>query len=86
MTEPVTITVYSRENCHLCGVALNRIASVSEETAIAVDIEEIQIDDDPALEAEYGERVPVGYVDGELEFTYTVDTDALAATLRTAVE
>mgnify|MGYP002760344158 CR=1 FL=1 len=86
MSEPVTIKGYSRENCHLCGVARNRIASVSEETAIAVDIEEIQIDDDPALEAEYGERVPVGYVDGELEFTYTVDTDALAATLRTAVE
>ena len=85
MTESAEITVYSRENCHLCGVALNRIESVSEETGIDVDIEEIQIDDDPELEAEYGERVPVVYVDSELEFTYTVDTDELAATLRAAV-
>lgn len=86
MSEPVGITVYSRNNCHLCGVALNRIESVSAEMGVAVDIEEIQIDDDPELEAEYGDRVPVVYVDDTLEFTYTVDTDALAATLRTAAE
>ena len=86
MTAPVEITVYSRENCHLCGVALNRIESVSEETEIAVDIEEVQIDDDPELEAEYGERVPVVFVDGDLEFTYTVDTDEFAAMLRAAVD
>ncbi|MFQ3476603.1 glutaredoxin family protein [Halonotius sp. F2-221B] len=86
MAEPVEITVYSRENCHLCGVALNRIESISEETGVAVDIEEIRIDDDPELEAEYGERVPVVYVDDELAFTYTVDTDALASILRTAVD
>ena len=86
MTAPVKITVYSRENCHLCGVALNRIESISEETEIAVDIEEVQIDDDPDLEAEYGERVPVVFVDGDLEFTYTVDTDEFAAKLRAAVD
>ena len=86
MTPPVSITVYSRENCHLCGVALNRIESVSEETGVAVDIEEIQIDDDPELEAEYGDRVPVVFVDGALEFTYTVDTGEFAARLRAAVD
>ncbi|TQQ79609.1 glutaredoxin family protein [Halonotius roseus] len=86
MAEPVDITVYSRENCHLCGVALQRIESVSEETGISVDIEEIQIDDDPELEAEYGERVPVVYIDDELEFTYTVDTDELAAILKAVDE
>ena len=86
MAEPVDITVYSRENCHLCGVALQRIESVSEETEIGVDIEEIQIDDDPELEAEYGERVPVVYIDDDLEFTYTVDTDELAAILKAVDE
>ena len=86
MAEPVDITVYSRENCHLCGVALNRIESVSEETGIAVDIEEIQIDDNPELEAEYGDRVPVVYIDDELEFTYTVDTDELATILKAVDE
>jgi len=86
MAEPVDITVYSRENCHLCGVALNRIESVSEETGVAVDIEEIQIDGDPALEAEYGERVPVVFVDGDLAFTYTVDTGEFAEILRAAID
>jgi len=86
MAEPVDITVYSRENCHLCGVALNRIESVSEETGVAVDIEEIQIDGDPALEADYGDRVPVVFVDDNLEFTYTVDTDEFASMLRAAVD
>ena len=86
MVETVDITVYSRENCHLCGIALNRIESVSEETGVAVDIEEIQIDGDPALEADYGDRVPVVFVDGDLEFTYTVDTDEFASMLRAAVD
>ena len=86
MTAPVEITVYSRENCHLCGVALNRIKSVCEETKIDVDITEIQIDDDPKLESEYGERVPVVYVDSELEFTYTVESERLTAILRVATD
>jgi len=86
MAEPVDITVYSRENCHLCGVALNRIESVSEETGVAVDIEEIQIDGDPALEAEYGERVPVVFVDGDLAFTYTVDTGEFASIIQSPVD
>jgi len=84
MAEPVEITVYSRENCHLCGVALQRIETVSEDTGVAVDVTEIEIDDDPELEAEYGERVPVVYIEGDLEFTYTVDTDELAATLESS--
>jgi len=84
MAEPVEITVYSRENCHLCGVALQRIETVSADTGVAVDVTEIEIDDDPELEAEYGERVPVVYIEGDLEFTYTVDTDELAATLESS--
>ena len=84
MAEPVAITVYSRENCHLCGVALQRIETVSEDTGVAVDVTEIEIDNDPELEAEYGDRVPVVYIEGDLEFTYTVDTDELAATLESS--
>ncbi|TQQ79918.1 glutaredoxin family protein [Halonotius terrestris] len=84
MAEPVEITVYSRENCHLCGVALQRIETVSEETDVPVDVTEIEIDDDPELETDYGERVPVVLIEGEEAFTYTVDTEELAARLKTA--
>jgi Glutaredoxin-like domain (DUF836). len=84
MTQPVDITVYSREDCHLCAVAVSRIETVSDDTEVAVDVTEIEIDDDPDLEEEYGDRVPVVYIEGDLEFTYTVDTDELATTLETA--
>jgi glutaredoxin len=84
MGEPVDITVYSREECHLCAVARSRLDSVSAETGVPVDVTEIHIDDEPELEAEYGDRVPVVFIEGDLEFTYTVDEDKLATTLATA--
>ena len=83
MSEPVDITVYSREDCHLCAAALSRIDEVSDETAVAVDVTELEIDDDPELEAEYGDSVPVVFVEGDREFEYTVDTDELAQVLKT---
>jgi len=84
MSEPVDITVYSREDCHLCAVALSRIETVSDETGVAVDVTEIEIDGDPELEAEYGDSVPVVFIEGDRAFEYTVDTDELAQTLKTA--
>jgi len=84
MSEPVDITVYSREDCHLCAVALSRIETVSDETGVAVDVTEIEIDGDPELEAEYGDSVPVVFIEGDRAFEYTVDTDDLARTLKTA--
>jgi glutaredoxin len=83
MSEPVDITVYSREDCHLCAVALSRIDEVSDETGVVVDVTEIEIDDDPELEAEYGDSVPVVFVEGDRVFEYTVDTDELAQVLKT---
>lgn len=83
MSEPVDITVYSREDCHLCAVALSRIDEGSDETGVAVDVTEIEIDDDPELEAEYGDSVPVVFIEGDREFEYTVDTDELAQILKT---
>lgn len=84
MSDPVDLTVYSREDCHLCAVALSRIETVSDETGVAVDVTEIEVDDDPELEAEYGDSVPVVFIEGDRAFEYTVDTDELARALKTA--
>ncbi|ERH05470.1 MAG: glutaredoxin-like domain (DUF836), partial [Halonotius sp. J07HN4] len=46
------------------------------------DVTEIKIDDDPELEAEYGDSVPVVFIEGDREFDYTVDTDELAQVLK----
>jgi hypothetical protein len=48
------ITLYQRDDCHLCDLALALLAQ-----ARAPDFESVFIDDDEDLEARYGARVPV---------------------------
>ncbi|SEO32341.1 Glutaredoxin-like domain [Halorientalis persicus] len=67
------VTVYSRENCHLCDEAKATIEAVAEEVSAEVEIEEIDVDDDPDLREEYGERVPYVLVDGTPTFKFRVD-------------
>lgn len=50
----ISLTLYQRDDCHLCDQALLVLAQ-----ARAGDLESVFIDGDPALEAHYGERVPV---------------------------
>ncbi|KAF1688268.1 glutaredoxin family protein [Pseudoxanthomonas taiwanensis] len=46
--------LYQRDDCHLCDLALEELAR-----ARLPEPESVFIDDDPALEARYGTRVPV---------------------------
>jgi len=48
------LTLYQRDDCHLCDLAVEALAA-----ARAGDFASVYIDDDPALEARYGLRVPV---------------------------
>ena len=48
------ITLYQRDDCHLCDLALALLAQ-----ARAPDFDSVFIDDDEDLEARYGARVPV---------------------------
>ncbi|QNH20413.1 glutaredoxin family protein [Xanthomonas sp. GW] len=50
----MSLTLYQRDDCHLCDQALLVLAQ-----ARVGDLESVFIDGDPALEARYGERVPV---------------------------
>ncbi len=78
---PVDITIYTRENCHLCAEATQTIERVSDETGVAVEITEIDVDTDETLRAEYGERVPYIFVDGWPAFKYRVDESKLRTQL-----
>ena len=71
--EPIEVTIYSRENCHLCEEAKTTIESVAETVDRPVTIEVIDVDTDEQLRAEYGERVPYVFVDGWPAFKYRVD-------------
>jgi hypothetical protein len=48
------LTLYQRDDCHLCDLALGLLAQVR-----APDFESVFVDGDEALEEHYGVRVPV---------------------------
>ncbi len=48
------LVIYQRDDCHLCDQALAVLAQ-----AAVPALRSVFIDDDPALELRYGERVPV---------------------------
>ena len=50
----VGLILYQRDDCHLCDLALAVLASAN-----APEFDSVFIDDDAALEARYGARVPV---------------------------
>ena len=50
----VRLILFQRDDCHLCDLAVGLLAQVR-----APDFDSVFIDGDAALEARYGERVPV---------------------------
>jgi hypothetical protein len=74
------VTLISRAGCHLCEVARAELTRLSG--PLGFTFGERLIDDDPDLEARYGEYVPVVLVDGRVAGWYRVDAGRLAAALR----
>ena len=73
MDDPVPITVYTREDCHLCDEAVETLTRIADSEGVPVDVEEVDVDEDPDLREEYGDRVPYVLVDGTPKFKYRVD-------------
>jgi hypothetical protein len=74
MSEP-RLQLLTRVGCHLCETAaetLGRIAAEAGLTPVPVDV-----DADPELQAEYGDRVPVVLLDGREHSYFTVDVPRL---------
>jgi len=70
-----TITVYSRPDCHLCAEAMQALRGLQQELGFA--LQELDIDEDEALQRAYFERVPVVALDGEELFDYFIDEPLL---------
>ena len=69
------LRLYQRDHCHLCGLALAVLAE-----ARAPDFERVFIDDDAALEARYGLRVPVLRDEArDAEMAWPFDAEAVRA-------
>ena len=69
------LLLYQRDDCKLCDEAIALLAAVR-----APQFESVWIDDDAALEARYGMRVPVlRDEDSGRELDWPFDIDALRA-------
>jgi glutaredoxin len=73
------VLLYGKPGCHLCDEARAVIARVCAETQTTYD--EIDITTDPALMREYGEQIPVTFVDGDQHDFWRVDEARLRAAL-----
>lgn len=68
---PIQIDIYSRPGCHLCDEAKAVIERV--QNRFSFDLHVINIETDPALEKQYGEEIPVVFINGNKAFKYHVD-------------
>jgi glutaredoxin len=69
----VSVTVYTREDCHLCEDAIDTIRRVADEEGVELAMDLVDVDTDDELRETYGERVPYVLLDGSPAFKYRVD-------------
>ena len=73
------VTVLSRQGCHACEVAEADVARVCGELNVGWAVHDV--DTDPELCAEYGDRVPVILIDGAEHGYWLVEEDRFRAAL-----
>lgn len=75
MPDGPRLTLITRPGCHLCEVAVEAITRVAETAGVGWT--EVSVDSDPALEREYGDRVPVTLLDGKEHGYWRVEEERL---------
>ena len=73
------VTVMTRQGCHSCEVAEADVERIC--AALGVGWDTADVDSDPELRAEYGDRVPVILVDGAEHGYWKVEEARLRAAL-----
>lgn len=77
-----TITLIGKPGCHLCDVAREVVeAVVSDRDESDIELEELSIADDPALYAQWWEKIPVVLIDGEFHAHWRVSPERLRSAL-----
>ena len=75
------LTIYSRPGCHLCTEMKLTVERIVRGMDRPVRIEEINIANDPELEARYGLEIPVLLVNGRKAAKYRVTEEELTRIL-----
>jgi glutaredoxin len=73
--EPARLQLLTRAGCHLCQTASETLTRIAAEAGLVPA--EVDVDADPELQAEYGDRVPVVLLDGREHSYFTVDVPRL---------
>jgi glutaredoxin len=76
----VSVTLYTKPDCHLCEEALKTLRAVRAELPFELTVRDIATED--ALHRAYFERIPVVALDGEELFEYFVDAERLRERLQ----
>ena len=74
------IVVYTRRGCHLCDVVLDQLQELRHE--FDINVQEIDVDTEGALQESYGEQVPVVMINGKIRFRGRVNEVLLKRMLR----
>ena len=75
------VVVYTRQNCSLCATAESDVARICGELGLGWTC--VDVDSDPPLRAEYGDRVPVIIIDGREHGFWRVEENRFRAALGT---
>ncbi|MGW5649167.1 glutaredoxin family protein [Saccharopolyspora sp. NPDC003752] len=67
------VTVMTREGCHSCADAISDVRRICAELDVPWSAQDV--DADPELRAEYGDRVPVILIDGVEHGYWKVEED-----------
>ena len=73
--QPPRLQLLGRAGCHLCEVAGETLTRIATEAGLVP--QEVDVDTDPELQSEYGDRVPVVLLDGREHSYFTVDVPRL---------
>ena len=76
------VRLYTRPGCHLCEEA--RAAMLAADCEDEYQLEEINIDEDPALKKSYGLKIPVITINGREAFVYRLSPEEFKQSVRLA--
>ena len=80
-----SLTLLTRAYCHLCDEMRTALLPIAGQSRVTID--EIDVDANPALEARFGDRVPVvmlGGIDGVELCHFRIDPDRVRDALERA--
>lgn len=82
MQEKARVTLYTKPGCHLCEEAKAQMLAAG--CANLYELEEVNIETDPALMERYGLSIPIIAINGVEAFKYRITPEAFRIALSRA--